>query len=225
MTVAPLGVLFKQGSVLLYLTACLASYSAAGTAASFGERLAAAAVEQTKHKVRYDPAYVELEYPWGDVPPEQGVCTDEVIRAYRQLGIDLQQLVHWDMAANFSLYPTKWGLSYPDPNIDHRRVLNLRVFFERHGTSLPVTNRAANYRPGDLVTWTVPPDLPHIGIVSNRRSPDGKRYMIVHNIGKGPRLEDRLFDFPITGHYRFNGRPPVAQPETRPSIWLLGGEF
>jgi uncharacterized protein YijF (DUF1287 family) len=139
------------------------------------------------------------------VPADQGVCADVVVRSLRQLGIDLQRLVHQDMKAEFRAYPTKWGLNAPDPNIDHRRVLNLETYFSRQGWSLPITRRAEDYRPGDLVTWTVPPNLPHIGIVSNRKNSDGSRYMIVHNIGYGPKLEDRLFDFPITGHYRFGG--------------------
>jgi hypothetical protein len=174
-------------------------------AADFGEGLASAAIERTFHKVRYDPSYVTLDYPGGDVRADRGVCTDVVVRAYRRLGIDLQQLVHLDMKSDFHVYPRKWGLKEPDVNIDHRRVLNLQTFFSRHGTSLPITTRAKDYRPGDLVTSIVPPAMPHIAIVSNRKSPDGKRYMIVHNIGKGPQLEDRLFAYPITGHYRFDG--------------------
>jgi uncharacterized protein YijF (DUF1287 family) len=195
---------FRIGGAAL-LAGIIALFSAGGGAASFGYLLATAALERTRHQVRYDPAYVEIAYPWGDVPADRGVCTDEVIRSYRALGIDLQRLVHLDMRSHFDLYPNlaKWELSAPDPNIDHRRVLNLMTFFARHGKALPVSKRPENYRPGDLVTWTVPPDLPHIGIVSNRRGADRRRYMIVHNIGRGPRLEDRLFDWPITGHYRF----------------------
>jgi uncharacterized protein len=224
MTIVHRSPLFKWGPVLLCLLASLATHSLAGAAASFGDRLAAAAMAQTKHKVRYDPAYVELEYPWGDVPADQGVCTDVVVRAYRQLGIDLQRLVNWDMASNFGVYPTKWGLNYPDPNIDHRRVLNLQVFLSRMGAALPVSNRPEDYRPGDLVTWTIPPDLPHIGIVSNRRGAGG-RYKIIHNIGKGPKLEDRLFDFPITGHYRFNVEESRRMVPTTNAVWLFGQDF
>jgi uncharacterized protein YijF (DUF1287 family) len=185
----------------------------------FGERLAYAALERTYHRVRYDPSYVVMDYPGGDVPAEQGVCTDVVVRSYRKLGIDLQQLVHKDMSSNFHLYPNlaKWELDGPDPNIDHRRVLNLRTFFSRYGENLPVTDGAQDYRPGDLVTWRVPPDLPHIGIVSNRRGADGK-YMIIHNIGDGPKLEDRLFDFPITGHYRFSGVDETFPVTTPPRV-------
>lgn len=170
-----------------------------------GERLAAAALERTLHHVRYDPSYVTIPYPSGDVPAGQGVCTDVIIRSYRELGIDLQKLVHEDMAADFLAYPRQWRLPRPDTNIDHRRVPNLQTFFKRHGQTLQVTSVADDYRPGDLVTWTVPPHLPHIGIISSRRSADGVRPLIVHNIGLGPKLEDRLFEFPITGHYRYLG--------------------
>lgn len=171
--------------------------------AATSEALVAAALERTRHKVVYDPAYRTIAYPMGDVPASTGVCTDEVIRAYRALGIDLQQLVHEDMRAAFRAYPKQWGLERPDSNIDHRRVPNLRVFFTRHGRSLPVTARGEDYAPGDLVTWNLPGNLPHIGMVTDRRSADGARPLIVHNIGAGPRLEDMLFDYEITGHYRY----------------------
>lgn len=167
------------------------------------DQLVAAALERTRHTVVYDPAYRTIAYPMGDVPAATGVCTDEVIRAYRALGIDLQRLVHEDMRAAFQSYPGTWGLKRPDPNIDHRRVPNLRVFFARHGRSLPVTARGADYAPGDLVTWTLPGNLPHIGMVTDRKSADGARPLIVHNIGAGPVLEDMLFDYEITGHYRY----------------------
>ena len=172
---------------------------------SFAQDLAAAALERTQHRVRYDGSYRRIDYPGGDVPANIGVCTDVVIRAYRAVGLDLQQAVHEDMRRNFSAYPDIWGLSRPDRNIDHRRVPNLRTFFARHGTSLPVSDDPGDYRPGDLVTWTVPRNLPHIGIVVDRRSADGRRPLIVHNIGGGPKLEDMLFDFPVTGHYRYAG--------------------
>src|SRR5215210_1125968 len=119
----------------------------------FLDRLSDAAVERTSHEVRYDPTYFRIAYPNGDVPAEVGVCTDEVIRSYRALGVDLQREVHEDMAANFSAYPRTWGLKKTDSNIDHRRVPNLMVFFERHGASLPVTQDARDYKPGDVVTW------------------------------------------------------------------------
>lgn len=169
---------------------------------TFAIRLAKAALDRTRHTVRYDGAYVKIPYPGGDVPAETGVCTDEVIRSYRALGVDLQKLVHEDMAANFGLYPKQWGLARPDSNIDHRRVPNLQVFFKRRGGSLKVTQSPADYQPGDLITCTVPPHLPHIALVVP--APDGgDRPWIVHNIGRGPKLEDRLFEFPLTGHYRF----------------------
>lgn len=175
-------------------------------AGSFASRLVQAAMERTTHSVRYDPAYVRLDYPNGDVPADTGVCTDEVIRSYRALGIDLQKLVHEDMRRAFSAYPKIWGLKSPDKNIDHRRVPNLQAFFKRRGASLPVTRNAADYKPGDLITCTVPPHLPHIAIVVP--APDGgETPWIVHNIGQGPKCENRLFEFPLTGHYRFH--PPM----------------
>ena len=172
---------------------------------AFATKLAHAALDRTKHTVRYEPAYIRLDYPNGDVPAETGVCTDEVIRAYRALGLDLQKLVHEDMKRNFSAYPKNWGLSRPDSNIDHRRVPNLKAFLKRKGTSLPVTDKPEDYLPGDLITCTVPPNLPHIAMVVP--APDGgPRPWIVHNIGSGPQLEDRLFTFPLTGHYRWAGK-------------------
>lgn len=168
-------------------------------------QLAHAALQRTEHQVRYDGAYRRIGYPGGDVPADIGVCTDVVIRSYRSLGVDLQQLVHEDMRSNFSSYPSKriWGLSRPDSNIDHRRVPNLQVFFRRHGTELAVTQQAADYKPGAIVSWMLPGNLPHIGIVSDKRVPGTDRLMIVHNIGAGPKLEDMLFSYPITGHFYF----------------------
>lgn len=172
---------------------------------AFLRKFAAAALERTQHPVRYDPAYVRMPYPGGDVPADTGVCTDEVIRAYRAVGIDLQKEVHEDMAANFSAYPRKWRRREPDPNIDHRRVPNLMVFFSRKGESLPITDRAEDYAPGDLVTWDLGGGLTHIGMVVDRKALFTRRYMIVHNIGAGPKMEDVLFDWKITGHYRYFG--------------------
>jgi uncharacterized protein YijF (DUF1287 family) len=173
--------------------------------ASFVDRLLAAAIEQTKHAVRYDGSYRRIAYPGGDVPPDVGVCTDLVVRAYRSVGVDLQRLVHEDMRSAFSAYPALWGLTRPDANIDHRRVPNLQVFFARRGAALPVSMDPADYRPGDLVTWTLPGHLPHIGFVAADTAVSG-RPLIVHNIGRGPELEDMLFDFEITGHYRYRGK-------------------
>jgi uncharacterized protein YijF (DUF1287 family) len=151
--------------------------------------------------LRYDPSYVSIPFPGGDVPVDRGVCTDVIIRAYRSVGVDLQLLVNQDMRKAFASYPRKWGLSRPDPNIDHRRVENLAVFFARNGQSLPISKDASDYRPGDLVTWRLPDGHPHIGLVSDR-SADG-RPLLVHNIGAGARVEDILFAFTITGHYRY----------------------
>lgn len=181
----------------------LASVAHADDVSPFARRLIDAALEQTGHQVRYDGAYRRIPYPMGDVPPDIGVCTDLVIRAYRAVGIDLQREVHEDMRAHFSRYPNHWGLSAPDTNIDHRRVPNLRTWFGRHGDKLTVTERAEDYAPGDIVTWILPRNLPHIGLVIDRRSADGLRPLIVHNIGRGPEVEDGLFAYPITGHYRF----------------------
>jgi uncharacterized protein YijF (DUF1287 family) len=170
---------------------------------TFATRLSNAALELTKQRVRYDPAYFRIPYPSGDVPENVGVCTDVVIRAYRKLGIDLQKEVHVDMAANFDKYPKKWGLKKTDTNIYHRRVPKLIRFFERLGTVKKISYRDNDYVPGDIVCWELSPGVTHIGIVVNIRSLDGKRYMIVHNIGGGQELEDCLFDFKIIGHYRY----------------------
>ncbi len=167
-----------------------------------GVALVAAARKQIGVTVNYDPAYVRLPYPGGDVPASRGVCTDVVIRALRTQRIDLQQRVHEDMRAHFAKYPQKWGLRGPDSNIDHRRVPNLQTWFERQGWSLPVTSRAADYRAGDLVTWMLPGNLPHIGIVSDRKTMLGGTPLIIHNIGRGTREEDILFGHKVTGHYR-----------------------
>ena len=165
--------------------------------------LVPAARAQIGRTTRYDPAYVRLGYPGGDVPVDRGVCTDVIIRALRTaLRADLQKLVHEDMAAHFSSYPKNWGLKRPDRNIDHRRVPNLQKFFERRGLKLPVTQDAADYRPGDLVTCIVPPHLPHIMIVSDRTNADG-RPLVIHNIGRGAQEEDCLFTYRLTGHYRW----------------------
>lgn len=152
----------------------------------------------------YDPAYVVIPYPNGDIPVEKGVCTDVVIRAFRNAGVDLQKEVHEDMARNFSAYPTKWGLTVPDTNIDHRRVPNLQTYFGRRGKSLPITKRGEDYLPGDVVSWDLDgKGTTHIGIVSSLYSETTKRYLIIHNIGGGTVSEDRIFDWKITGHYRF----------------------
>ena len=173
---------------------------------AFLDKLVEAAVERTTHEVRYDPTYFVIDYPNGDVPAEVGVCTDEVIRSYRAVGVDLQRLVHEDMERDFAAYPRKWGLKRTDKNIDHRRVPNLMKFFERQGASLPVTDEARDYVPGDVVTWDLGNGLTHIGLVVNVPSgADAARFQIVHNIGAGPKMEDVLFGWKITGHYRYEG--------------------
>ncbi len=164
--------------------------------------LVTAARKQIGVTVSYDPAYTRLAYPGGDVPASRGVCTDVVIRAFRTQGMDLQRLVHEDMRAHFSKYPQKWSLRAPDRNIDHRRVPNLQTWFGREGWSIAVTERAEDYRAGDLVTWMLPGNLPHIGIVSNRKTTLRGVPLILHNIGQGTREDDILFDYKITGHYR-----------------------
>lgn len=162
------------------------------------------AYEQTRLTTNYSQEYFRLAYPNGDPPIETGACTDVVIRAFRNAGVDLQKEVHEDMRANFGSYPNKWGLTRPDTNIDHRRVPNLQTYFKRRGVSLPVSTNYEDYRPGDIVSWDLDgKGMTHIGIVSNRKSPTSGRYMIIHNIGGGARLEDRLFDWEITGHFRF----------------------
>jgi uncharacterized protein YijF (DUF1287 family) len=173
----------------------------------FASQLVAAAMERLSHSVRYDGSYLPIDYPGGDVPDDIGVCTDVVIRAYRGLGIDLQQAVHEDMINNFQAYPRLWGLTRPDSNIDHRRVPNLRIFFERFGQKPADSSRPQDFRPGDLVTWILPGNLPHIGIVVAQRSADDLRPLVVHNIGAGPTLDDILFEFPVSGHYRYHPRP------------------
>ena len=188
----------------LQVAAMLQAGPAAGEAQFVGT-LVEAAIEQTRRPVRYDGSYRAIPYPGGDVPADVGVCTDVVIRAFRAVGIDFQRHVHEDMLAAFAAYPNLWGLKRPDRNIDHRRVPNLQTFLRRRGASLPVSRDPAAYHSGDLVTWMLPGNLPHIGIVSSTRAPSG-RLMIVHNIGAGPKLEDVLFDYDITGHYRYRGR-------------------
>jgi uncharacterized protein len=170
------------------------------------DKLVDAAIERTSHEVRYDPSYFVIDYPNGDVPTEVGVCTDEVIRSYRAVGVDLQKLVHEDMEKDFNAYPRTWGLKKTDKNIDHRRVPNLMTFFQRQGASLPVTADARDYKPGDVVTWDLGGGMTHIGLVVNVPSDaDAARFQIVHNIGAGPKMEDVLFGWKITGHYRYEG--------------------
>ena len=185
------------------LVICLLAGSAH---ADFATDLAKAAEERTNHSVRYDPSYVSIPYPMGDVPANTGVCTDVAIRSLRAVGIDLQQLVHEDMKRNFNRYPKIWGLRRPDPNIDHRRVPNLETYLTRRGFSLPVSEDASTFRPGDIVTWRLADGRPHMGIVTTRTSAAGVP-LISHNIGWGPRIEDMLFDLKIHGHFRWRAGP------------------
>jgi len=169
----------------------------------FYEKLSDAALAITKDDVTYDPKYYQIKYPNGDVPEDRGVCTDVVIRSYRKLGIDLQKEVHEDMAPNFSKYPKDWGLKNTDTNIDHRRVPNLQVFFTRKGEAKPISKNPVDYKPGDIVTWMLAGNRPHVGVVVNKKSAGDNRYLMVHNIGYGQVVEDCLFDYKITGHYRY----------------------
>ena len=166
-------------------------------------KLSIAAIELTADKVIYDPSYFSIDYPNGDVPKGKGVRTDVIIRAYRKLGIDLQKEVHEDMFKNFRIYPKIWGLKKTDKNIDHRRVPNLMTFFTRKGAEKPITKNSKDYLPGDVICWNLGGGITHTGIVVDKKSKDGKRFMIVHNIGSGQVLEDCLFNFKIIGHYRF----------------------
>lgn len=170
---------------------------------SFFEKLANKAVEITSMDVNYDPTYFKIKYPNGDVPSTKGVCTDVIIRAYRKINIDLQKEVHEDMQANFEKYPKIWGLKKPDTNIDHRRVPNLMTFFSRFGETKKITNNPQDYKVGDIVCWNLGGAITHIGIVVNKKSIDGKRNLIVHNIGAGQVLEDCLFNYKIIGHYSY----------------------
>ncbi len=167
--------------------------------------LAKSVAKLTEDKVVYDPSYFSIAYPMGDVPADRGVCTDVVVRAYRKCGIDLQQKVHEDMKANFTIYPQRWGLRRPDKNIDHRRVPNLMTFFERFGEVLPNSSESNDYQPGDIVCWDLGAGVLHIGLVSSERNFFGSRYLIVHNIGAGQVFEDVLFEYKIIGHYRYLG--------------------
>ena len=209
----PMNRLFRIGSTLLLSALCLG----AGLTPE-PTNLVTAARSQIGKTVRYDPAYRTLDYPNGDVPSESGVCTDVVIRALRTgPGIDLQQRVHEDMKQNFAQYPKNWGLKKADPNIDHRRVLNLQTYFKRSGWEVEPKDGVRTFAAGDLVTCIVPPNLPHIMIVSDRSSASGRR-MVLHNIGRGTQEEDRLADFRITGQYRMPNPASASHPTNATSV-------
>lgn len=180
----------------------LAAGSAETAASAHALKLVRAARAQIGVTTHYDGAYRRIRYPMGDVPAQAGVCTDVVVRAWRAQGVDLQQLVHEDMRRAWPAYPKLWGLKRPDTNIDHRRVPNLAVFFRRRGQSLPASRQPGDYRPGDMVTWMLPGNLPHIGIISDRKSASGTP-LVIHNVGAGTQEEDALLRWPVTGHYRY----------------------
>lgn len=183
----------------LFLLENQSTYAQAG----FSKKVSDAAIKLTNQQVTYDPSYFSISYPNGDVPAGKGVCTDVIIRAYRKLGIDLQKEVHEDMIADFNKYPKNWGLTKTDMNIDHRRVPNLMVFFSRHGEVKQISNEGSDYIPGDIVAWNLGGGTTHIGLIVDKKSNDGQRYLVVHNIGRGQEISDCLFDFKIIGHYTY----------------------
>ena len=184
------------------LSGLVFSFLVAGSAFA-DEALVSAAQDRLKHNVRYTGSYVKLDYPGGDVPANTGVCTDVIIRSYRAaFGFDFQKAVHEDMKANFSAYPKNWGLTRTDRNIDHRRVPNLEAYLKRQNAKLPISKKGSDYKPGDIVSWRLSGNLPHIGIVSDRKAWDGTP-MIIHNVGAGPQEENVLFAYKINGHFRF----------------------
>lgn len=187
--------------IVTLILICFTSHLIAQT--DFQNNLSESAMELTKDKVFYDPSYFSIAYPNGDVPKDRGVCTDVVIRAYRKLGIDLQKEVHEDMKLNFSIYPQRWGLKTTDKNIDHRRVPNLMQFFSRKGVVKPKSIKEQDYKPGDIVCWDLGGGILHIGLLVNKKSEDGLRYLVVHNVGGGQVAEDVLFDWKIIGHYSY----------------------
>jgi uncharacterized protein YijF (DUF1287 family) len=184
---------------IIFLFCCLLGF----TQDDFYMQLADSAASLEDASIIYDPTYISIDYPGGDVPADRGVCTDVVIRVYRMFGTDLQKEVHEDMLSHFDEYPDIWGLSAPDKNIDHRRVPNLMKFFERNGTIKPKSLSPAAYSPGDIVCWDLGSGITHIGIVVDERSRDGERYLIMHNIGNGQVIEDILYKFEIIGHYTY----------------------
>jgi len=173
------------------------------TGQTFSDELSDAGILISKDYVVYDGSYRRIDYPNGDVPPHIGVCTDVIIRAYRKVGIDLQKELHEDIVKNLSKYRR---VDKPDPNIDHRRVPNLATFFKRHGKVLPITDNPDDYKPGDIIWWNLANNgsLNHIGMVVDKKSLDGKRYLVVHNIGGGQNIDDFLFGAKIIGHYSYN---------------------
>ncbi|MEL7004097.1 MAG: DUF1287 domain-containing protein [Bacteroidota bacterium] len=191
---------FQSSLILLFILWTSHGFSQT----SFNQKLSDAAVELTAQKVDYDPSYFSIDYPNGDIPEGKGVCTDVVIRAYRKLGIDLQKEVHEDMKANFGKYPKNWGLKTTDRNIDHRRVPNLMTFFTRKGRKMSNSESPSDYKAGDIVAWDLGNGVTHIGVVIDKKSRDGKRNLIVHNIGNGQEISDCLLSYKIIGHYAYS---------------------
>ena len=195
--------MIDRRTVLAGLSLGLACPSLALAAPNRTAALIAAARRQVGVTLVYDPAYTALAFPNGDVARRKGVCTDVVVRAYRDaFDLDLQSLVNADMKAAFSAYPRTWSLRRPDRNIDHRRVPNLQTFFSRRGARSAPPDNAGGWKPGDIFTALIDGRLPHIGIVSDRKARNGNP-LVVHNIGGGAREEDALFGHKLTGRYRF----------------------
>lgn len=187
----------------LALAACGPAEAQVRPASARARALITAARRQLGVTTAYDPAYTALAYPGGDVPRAKGVCTDVLIRAYRDaFGIDLQVEVHRDMAAHFAHYPKRWRLKRPDRNIDHRRVPNLETYWTRMAARLPIPQRAADWQPGDLFTTLIDGRLPHTGIVSDRLAGNGNP-LVIHNIGGGAREEDMLLAWKPMGRFRW----------------------
>ncbi len=200
----------RIGRGLAAFTLAVAGGLAAQPAGRIAALVVAGAERQVGVTVVYDGSYRRLAYPGGDVPPERGVCTDVVVRAFRNAGIDLQVLVHEDLKRSPAAYPRSWGMRGPDRNIDHRRVPNLATFFARHGTVLPLSRDGSDYRPGEVVVWRLPSGLPHIGLVSARV--ERGRPLVLHNIGTGTVFEDVLFTWAMTGRYRYPAAAAAADP-------------
>jgi uncharacterized protein YijF (DUF1287 family) len=202
----------KHG-IWIFIFACLGAVggllpgqvnpAAADTPAAKRAQLVSAAYAQIGVTTAYDPAYTKLAYPGGDVPADRGVCTDVVIRALRKVNVDLQVLVHDDIARVPQAYPHDWPGPVPDANIDHRRVPNLMVYLQREGRQLPLTRVETDYLPGDIVVWRLPSGQLHVGIVTDRIVAGTRRPMMVHNIGQGAQCEDVLFQFTPVAHYRW----------------------
>jgi uncharacterized protein len=188
---------FVAGILVAVTLGCGFCSGAAPTASA----LVTKARKQIGVTTRYDPAYRKIAYPGGDVPPETGVCSDVVVRAFRKLGIDLQKEVHQDMLKAFAEYPHKWGLKRPDPNIDHRRVPNLMTYFQRQGWAVTSSSKSADFQPGDVVAWDLGGGVTHIGLVSDHQTAEGTP-RVIHNIGAGTKEEDILLRFKVIGHYR-----------------------